>query len=91
MTQEDTILVATVVHPERRFRIPRTKFDEVNAAAKKLGNDSPFIEQEEDCEGGPAYDNLDEEGKKEVKANQEERQKRIDEKAKANKEEKEEE
>jgi len=78
MTQAETVLVATVVHPERRFRIPKVQFDKVNAAAKEAGNESPFIVQEEGCEGGPSFDNLDAAGKKKVAAGQAERQAKID-------------
>ena len=78
MTQAETVLVATVVHPERRFRIPKVQFDKVNATAKEAGNKSPFIVQEEGCEGGLSFDNLDAAGKKEVKAKEKERQEEID-------------
>lgn len=81
MAQAETVLVATVVHPERRFRIPKAAFDKENAAAKEAGKKSPFIVQEEDCEGGPTFDDLDAAGKKKVIAAQEKRQEKIDAKA----------
>lgn len=78
MTQAETVLVATVVHPNRRFRIPKAKFDEANEAAEEAGNKSPFIVQEEDCEGGHSFDNLDADGKKKELARQAKRQEEID-------------
>ena len=82
MTQEETVLVATVVNPERRFRITQAQLDDANAQAKEEGNESPFIVQEDDCEGGLSYDQLDDAGKEEVKQNQKERQERLDAEAK---------
>lgn len=64
MTQAETVLVATVVHPERRFRISKAEFDKANAEAKEAGNKSPFIVQEEGCEGSKSYDQLNAAGKK---------------------------
>jgi hypothetical protein len=81
MAQDETVLVATVKQPGQRFRIPKAKFDEANAAAKKAGNKSPFIVQEKGCEGGPTFDDLDAAGKKEVTAAQKKRQEKIDAKA----------
>lgn len=78
MSTEKTVLVATVNHPERRFRIAKTKFDEVNAEAKEAGKKSPFIVQEEDCEGGKSYDQLTSAEQKKVDAEQVKRQERID-------------
>jgi hypothetical protein len=78
MTQAETVLVATVVHPERRFRISKAAFDKENAAAKEAGNKSPFIVQKEGCEGGPTFDNLDAAGKKKAKARQKERRAKKD-------------
>ena len=78
MAQEKTILVATVAHPERRFRIAKTSFDKANAEAKEAGKKSPFIVQKEGCEGGPTYDDLSNTGKKKVDKAQADRQAVID-------------
>lgn len=58
------VLVATVLEPTRRYRIDQKKFDEINAAAEEAGRESPFIVQEEGCEGGKTYDQLNAEEKK---------------------------
>ena len=72
------VLVATVLEPTRRYRIGKEKFDRINALAKEADRDSPFIVQEEDCEGGLTYDDLDAEGKKAVDKAQADRQAVID-------------
>lgn len=86
MSTENTILVATVEHPERRFRIGKTQFDKANEVAKEAGNESPFIVQEEGCEGGPAYDDLTKAEQVGVKKVQVKRQKVIDDKLAAKEE-----
>lgn len=58
------VLVATVDNPGQRFRISQELFDADNAAAEEAGNDSPYIVQEEGCEGGDSYDQLSAAGKK---------------------------
>lgn len=78
MAQDKTVLVATVVNPERRFRIPEKAFDKANAEAEEAGRDSPFIVQEDGCEGGPTYDDLNAAEKKKVKKRQAKRQAVID-------------
>lgn len=75
------ILVATVLEPSHRYRIDKEKFDRINALAKDAGRDSPFIVQEEDCEGGLSYDNLTAEEQKAVDKVQVDRQTVIDAKA----------
>lgn len=80
MSQQETVLVATVEHPERRFRISKEKLDEVNAQAEADGKESPFVIQEEGCEGGPSYDQLEKADQKKVDEEQKKRQARIDKK-----------
>lgn len=74
----DEVLVATVIHPERRFRIAKTRFDEVNAKAEKAGRDSPFIVQEEGCEGPVSFDGLSKTDQKKEIDRQAEKQAEID-------------
>lgn len=78
MSTEETVLVATVVHPERRFRIGQAKFDEANAAAEEAGRDSPFIVQEEGCEGLPTFEGRSKEEQDAETQRQAARQKEID-------------
>ncbi len=75
---QKTVLVATVVHPERRFRIAKKRFDEVNAEAGEQGRVSPFIIQEEGCEGGKSFDQLTDKQQEKVEKTQTERQEKID-------------
>ncbi len=72
------VLVATVVHPERRFRISKAKFDEANEKAKTAGRDSPFIVQEEGCEGPPSYDGVSKADQRKEDNRQKKRQAQID-------------
>lgn len=74
----EEVLVATVVRPSRRFRISQKKFDEVNAAAEEAGHDSPFIVQDDDCEGGQSFDQLSKAEQTAVTKAQEKRQSEID-------------
>lgn len=52
------VLVATVEQPGRRFRVSQEKFDADNAAAKEAGEDSPYIVQDDEAEGGKSFDQL---------------------------------
>ncbi len=87
MAQAKTVLVATVVHPERRFRISQKQFDRGNKKAEEAGRDSPFIVQEEDCEGGKSFDQLSKKGRDKVIKTQAKRQKVLDAKEAAEEEE----
>lgn len=75
---KDTILVAKVDAPTARYRISQEEFDGINASAEEAGQDSPFIVQEEGCEGGQSYDQLTAAGKKQVETNQVKRQAILD-------------
>jgi len=81
MAATKEVLVATVAKPGIRLRIPKEQFDAVNAKAEEQGLESPYIVQEEGCEGGKSYDQLTDAGKKKVITEKANRQARLDEEA----------
>jgi len=74
MAAQETLLVATVLHPTRCFRLSKAKFDEANVAAAAEGRQSPFIVHEDDetsaMQEAKSFDQLDKAGQKKAVAEQ---------------------